>query len=399
MLAIIVLSFPAWRSIAADITANPYCPCPTNENAYKSLPYVKHVSVMGDEVPCPQDDNTLEFEQHLSEWPPELLREVQKQAGAPHPERRLVVTGLKANYKCVHRDHMPYIRDHLHVFAWSYLQGSDFRNSLVWNINFEGAALSESNLRESVFLRCNLSKAFLNRSDLTDGMLTGTNIEGAQFSRTILRNTRYEVDGIPKVNTMHDTVGLDTLCYLGSPKSLVELRDAFSKAGMTEQARQVNYSLRTWERIKTGGIFSYLEWLFLSLPSRYGQVPFRPISLIAMSIILFFFVYWYAVVRCDSMMVFSDAIPPETGKPEACAKPVVGLKLADGLAYAIFLSLIFAFRIGWREINIGAWLERLQPNASEIRTRGWVRTVAGIQSLLSLYLLALCLLSLINGYI
>lgn len=354
---------------------------------------------MGDEVPCPQDDNTLEFEQHLRKWRPEIVGEAQKQAGALLPEQRFEATGFRANYKCMHRAHMPYLRDHPHVFLWSFLQNSDFRNSLVWSVNFESADLGESNLRESLFLRCNLSKAFLNRSDLTDGILSATNVEGAQFSRTIMRNTRFEAEGIPKVNTMHDTVGLDTLCYLGSPKSLVELRDAFSKAGMTEQARQVNYSLRTWVRIRTGGFLSYFEWLFLSLPSRYGQAPFRPLSLIALSIILFFFVYWYAVVRCDSMMVFSDAIPPETGKPEACAKPVMRLTLADGLAYAVFLSLMFAFRIGWREINIGAWIERLQPNASEIRTRGWVRTVAGIQSLLSLYLLALCLLSLINGYI
>lgn len=399
MLTIVGFSAPSWRHIAHDITAHPRCPCPTNEAAYNSLLYVKHINVVGDSVPCPKDDISLEFEHYLQPWRSEIVAEAKKEAGPLLPERRFVAERLNADRKCLHRAHMRYLSDHPHVFLWSFLQNSNFSNSFVWSVNFENADLGESNLRKSFFRLCNLSKASLSRSDLTDAILSGTNIEGARLSRTTFQNTRYEVEGVPKVNTMHDTVGLDTLCYLGSPKALVELREAFNKAGMTKQARDVNYSLRTWMRLRAGGFLSKLEWVFLSLPSRYGQAPFRPLSLIALSIVLFFFVYWCAVVRSETVMVFSDAIAPETGKPEARATPLVRLSATNGLPIAVFLSLIFAFRIGWREINIGAWIERLQPNAAEIRTRGWVRTVAGIQSLLSLYLLALCLLSLINGYI
>lgn len=398
MLAVAALSFPAWKGIVADVAADPRCPCPVNETAYKHLPYVKHIRIMGDAEPCPPDDNSLEFEKYLSEWPPEL-RGAQKEVESPLPSRRFVAGGFQARYKCLHTGHMSYLRENPYVFVSSYLQESDFRNSFLRGLNFEGAGFGRAKLQGALFLRCDLSRATLGGADLTDAMLTLTNVQGAQFSRATLRNVRYEVEGVPNLNTMYDAAGLDTLCYLGSPKSLVELRDAFSKAGMTEQARRVNYSWRTWVRIRAGGVMSYLEWIFVSLTCRYGQAPFRPLSLIALSVALFFFGYWYALVRSQTPMVFSAAVSPETGKPAESAEPVSRMGAAPAIPYALFLSLLFAFRIGWREFNIGSWIEHLRPIASETRTRGWVRTMAGVQSLLSVYLLALCLLSLINGYI
>jgi hypothetical protein len=47
------------------------------------------------------------------------------------------------------------------------------------------------------------------------------------------------------------------------------------------------------------------------------------------------------------------------------------------------------FHIGFRELNVGTWLARLQTREYTLRATGWVRAVAGVQSLLSVYLLAL----------
>ncbi len=48
-----------------------------------------------------------------------------------------------------------------------------------------------------------------------------------------------------------------------------------------------------------------------------------------------------------------------------------------------------AFHIGFRELNVGNWLARLQPREYILKATGWVRFVSGLQSLLSVYLLAL----------
>jgi hypothetical protein len=60
---------------------------------------------------------------------------------------------------------------------------------------------------------------------------------------------------------------------------------------------------------------------------------------------------------------------------------------------AAYFSLLSAFHIGWRELNVGAWIARTQPREYALRASGWVRVVSGVQSLLSVYLLAIWVLT------
>jgi hypothetical protein len=69
---------------------------------------------------------------------------------------------------------------------------------------------------------------------------------------------------------------------------------------------------------------------------------------------------------------------------------------ARGLAaigWSAYFSLLSAFQIGYREFSVGSWLSRAQPRNFALESTGWVRTVSGIQSLLSVYLLAIWLLT------
>jgi len=59
----------------------------------------------------------------------------------------------------------------------------------------------------------------------------------------------------------------------------------------------------------------------------------------------------------------------------------------------LYFSLLSAFSLGWRELNVGMWIARVQSREYVLRATGWVRTVSGIQSLLSVYLLALWVLT------
>jgi hypothetical protein len=60
---------------------------------------------------------------------------------------------------------------------------------------------------------------------------------------------------------------------------------------------------------------------------------------------------------------------------------------------SLYFSVLSAFHLGWREFNVGTWIARMQPREYTLRATGWVRTVSGIQSLLSVYLLALWVLT------
>ena len=59
----------------------------------------------------------------------------------------------------------------------------------------------------------------------------------------------------------------------------------------------------------------------------------------------------------------------------------------------MYMSILSAFQVGWRELNVGMWIARLQPREYTLRATGWVRFVSGLQSLISVYLVALWVLT------
>jgi len=69
------------------------------------------------------------------------------------------------------------------------------------------------------------------------------------------------------------------------------------------------------------------------------------------------------------------------------------LKLADVFRKAAYFSLLSAVNIGFEQFTPGDWIRRLQGRDYSLQAVGWVRFVAGIQSLLSVYLLAMWVLT------
>jgi hypothetical protein len=61
--------------------------------------------------------------------------------------------------------------------------------------------------------------------------------------------------------------------------------------------------------------------------------------------------------------------------------------------WAFWFSARSAFQIGFQQFSVGDWLARVQSSEFTLRASGWVRTISGLQSLLSLYLVAIWALS------
>ena len=59
----------------------------------------------------------------------------------------------------------------------------------------------------------------------------------------------------------------------------------------------------------------------------------------------------------------------------------------------MFFSLVNAFNLGYREFSIGQWLRMLTKRQYDVKATGWVRSLAGIQSVVSIYLFALWILT------
>jgi hypothetical protein len=65
----------------------------------------------------------------------------------------------------------------------------------------------------------------------------------------------------------------------------------------------------------------------------------------------------------------------------------------QALLTAFFFSLMSIFTLGVEGFNGGQWIRMIQPSEFDIRARGWLRTVSGVQALLGAGLIALSLLS------
>jgi hypothetical protein len=93
-----------------------------------------------------------------------------------------------------------------------------------------------------------------------------------------------------------------------------------------------------------------------------------------------------------------DFFAPATSTPSwrltrRCSGVSANCRGASILLISLHFSLLSAFSLGWRELNVGTWIARLQSREYTLRATGWVWTVSGIQSLLSVYLLALWVLT------
>jgi hypothetical protein len=87
-----------------------------------------------------------------------------------------------------------------------------------------------------------------------------------------------------------------------------------------------------------------------------------------------------------------DRVRSDLGKDEP-SKPLDCKSGYQIWGYGFYFSLLSAFNIGWRELNVGNWIARIQPREYTLRATGWARTVSGIQSLISVFLLALSVLT------
>jgi hypothetical protein len=265
--------------------------------------------------------------------------------------------------------------------------------------NLSGAFLVSANLTDADLPNANLSHARLDSADLSGADLSGANLTDAYFIAADLTSVIYEPDAgkQPPVDAIAQAEGLSELIYY-QPRGLVSLRKLFNDGGYRDQERQITYAInhvRT-ERLLagsenlTGRVEGAFNYVLFELTTNWGLAPSRALSSIAVLILLFSLAYVIALRNPEKDGIWriwsSERVRDDLGsdKPE-----LLSLKGFSTIKMAFYFSLLSAFHIGWRDLNVGNWITRVQPREYTLRASGWVRTVSGIQSLLSVYLLAI----------
>lgn len=322
--------------------------------------------------------------------------------------------------------------------------------NLFW-ANLSGAYLNEANLNNSFLMVAKLIGAHLAGASLNDTDLRGANLNAADLCGADISGARFALadltgaqvspkSGLPDIDGMAHAKGLRLMQMdEGSRQMLSGLREAFKKAGIRHAERDMTYLLKELDEDRAIQEESFLEFgfnrLFFRLTCDYGASPGRPLRILFWMFVFLSLIYLYALTRSGRgalwavwspdrvqqaegqkdpvRLCFSQPFPPDgdgiqgAKLPAYLAAPRPSPAAPRGLArirgavarffgawrLALYFSLLSAFHFGWRDLNVGNWIARIQPREYVIRATGWVRVVSGLQSLISVYLIALWALS------
>jgi uncharacterized protein YjbI with pentapeptide repeats len=340
-------------------------------------------------------------------------------------------------------------------FNGSTLTCVDLRNVDVAHANLTGAILWGVNLEDTkrpMLYRGDLTKARLKGADLTgvdlshavfDGAdLRNAKLYGADMSQARVERAIFEPSSLPQVRGIASASRLEHLSYFTNPDALAQLAKQFQDGGFRTQERQIVYAikrrqaellsysclgwkqdepyeeLKKWYDSAISDCIAYgFNVVFFDLSCQYGMTPGRPLVLV---VALWLF---SAILYC----IFMN----HNGRSGIY---VVGFRLGGGgtnrqglqlrlrpiarrtlkahrskynllfpfrwlwqewrvVRIALYFSLMAAFNIGFREIDFGKWLRMLSKREYDLKAVGWVRTISGLQSLFSVYLIALWVLT------
>lgn len=302
---------------------------------------------------------------------------------------------------------------------------SDFSGAILMNSNLSEATISAKMIRANL-MNANLSKAHVN-ADLSGANLEFANLKDTTFWDSDLSGCIFEPKpGLGDITNWVSPKGLSTLTYKRSTHGLVELREIFKKAGMRYQEREITFALNHTRRLilledgkKEWAATKILDSLFnlvcFEWTCGYGLNPGRPLQIMGLGIFVFALPYMLALRSRKRetgiwVLLLPDRVLGRAAKdrpykltkrtpfrpmPEKMANKLIARfwRALRMLRLGFYFSLLSAFSLGWRELNVGNWITRIQKREYTLRATGWVRTVAGLQSLLSVYMLALWVLS------
>jgi uncharacterized protein YjbI with pentapeptide repeats len=284
---------------------------------------------------------------------------------------------------------------------------------------FEGGDLAGADLKGALaigtrFVGTGLARVDFSQADLRDAHFSGANLRDANFFGANLDGVLYEpvLQALPDIANMAYARNLQGLRYEQSPLQLGELREAFYKGGLNDKAREVTFAIERSRRVideasqtVLGTLSSLARLVAFEWPVGYGMHPFRPLLVLLALIPIFAPVYYVAAIRggrLGDIWIRGPENPIDRTSLDRwipVSQFLSGGLVRKGLKYAAvaaWFSVMSAFRIGYRDVNVGDWITRLQPNEYLLAATGWCRTASGLQSLISVYLLALTVLCIIG---
>jgi uncharacterized protein YjbI with pentapeptide repeats len=314
------------------------------------------------------------------------------------------------------------------------LSGAEMRNTDLTGARLTAANLENTDLRSSQMDGADLSLAKLREANLSLAGLKGADLSNSTLHRTKLNSVNLQEADLSHANLIHADLRLANL-FNADLSGAQLLKTDFTNAtlyktkfmgdGLLEliltkpilsrrDSKRLNVcyiKLAEWAILATEGGFyniikSLFNLMFLELTGQYGLKPGRPLIILIGLIPYFAFFYIFALTtknrKAGIWLILSEEKPfklthkfPLRSLPAGIFNKIafnVSILLRM-LRISLYFSLLSAFNVGWREINAKNLITCLQRQDYTLRATGWARSLAGIQSLLSIYLLVLWVLT------
>ena len=280
------------------------------------------------------------------------------------------------------------------------LNNANLKLAELNNASLELATLNNAYLSQAALNNADLSVADLNNADLGSASLTGARLAYADLTDAIYA----PVSAAPDPNVA-GIKGLPTVRIpRGDETGMVQLRDLLQKAGLRDLERQATFTIEYWRTRYATVAERYFRTVAFEWTSGYGLYPGRALKIIAAIWLLLSPIYFWPIYLAPKgsstggiYQVWPGDRIETSGEAVSLSSSSKVNRLKRGplaaLGYAAYFSLLSAFYIGWRDLNVGGWIARIQPREYTLRATGWVRVISGVQSLLSVYLLAIWVLT------
>jgi hypothetical protein len=288
------------------------------------------------------------------------------------------------------------------------------QDAILGGANLRGADLRAAKLRNAKLYVADLEGADLGGAELDGALLNSAVVTNVSLAFASLRGTMYAPASPPPQGYLEGIEGLATVTFPpGRQSGLVQVRDLLQKAGLRDLERQATFAIEHTKAeharrlgtvvARAGG---WLQLIFFEWTTGWGLYPGRALAIMLALIGGFGFVYAIAIwdppvdwtqhgevvrIRPAERLVDREGVRQLAGS--VTAEPVATAGLVAALGWGMYFSMLSAFHIGWRDLNVGTWISRIQPSEFALRGRGWVRVVSGAQSLISVYLVAMWVLT------
>ncbi len=302
------------------------------------------------------------------------------------------------------------------TFNFATLHLVTLNDATAENAYFERADLSSANLSQTNLTNADLRNANLSRAKLIKTLIKQTDFANANFKETLFEPIHTEMPNLISLSTAKNFESITYETDTSSRATLTALRNAYKEIGMRSMERVITATIKkrdmvlAWHSGSWGKVESFISYILFYMTSNFGSNPGRPIRIFLLLVLVYAIPYRIALSRArvhsGIFVIWTNKFYQPSSqqmherelkhllkmRPQHTLKQMIHEQLRL-IRIALFFSLVSAFSIGWRQINVSNWILKLQTREYCMRGRGWVRTLAGSQSLISAYLIVMWLLT------